>query len=142
MSRLTPSDIEKSGRPYFAGVSHLELEETAWRLREAALAFDLDGNLVNSSRPPYVGTPRSRQWRKKPIVPDGSGNEAASSPEGAKPIVPGAGWRAIAMTPARLIPAATLACASDSQGGRNGLVACLRTRENRSSRLENGDGLL
>jgi hypothetical protein len=89
MPRLTPSDIEKSGRPDFAGVSHLELEETAWRLREAALAFDLDGNLVNSSRPPDVDAPWSRQWRKKPVAPDGGGNEAASSPEGAKPIVPG-----------------------------------------------------
>jgi hypothetical protein len=89
MPRLTPSDIEKSGRPDFAGVSHLELEETAWRLRKAALAFDLDGNSVNSSRPPDVGAPRSRQRRKKPVAPDGGGNEAASSPEGAKPIVPG-----------------------------------------------------
>jgi hypothetical protein len=70
-------------------VSPLELEETAWRLREAALAFDLDGNLVNSSRPPDVDAPWSRQWRKKPVAPDGGGNEAASSPEGAKPIVPG-----------------------------------------------------
>ena len=89
MPRLTPSDIEKSGRPDFAGVSPLELEETAWRLREAALAFDMDGNLVNSSRPPDVDAPRSRQWRKKPVAPDGGGNEAASSPEGGKPIVPG-----------------------------------------------------
>ena len=89
MPRLTPSDIEKSGRPDFAGVSPLELEETAWRLREAALAFDLDGNLVNSSRPPDVDAPWSRQGRKKPVAPDGGGNEAASSPEGAKPIVPG-----------------------------------------------------
>src|SRR5271156_6822504 len=85
MPRLTPSDIEKSGRPDFAGVSHLELEETAWRLREAALAFDLDGNLVNSSRPPDVDAPWSRLWRKKPVAPDGGDNEAASSPEGAKP---------------------------------------------------------
>ena len=77
MPRLTPSDIEKSGRPDFAGVSPLELEETAWRLREAALAFDLDGNLVNSSRPPDVDAARSRQWRKKPVAPDGGGNEAA-----------------------------------------------------------------
>jgi hypothetical protein len=99
MPRLTPSDIEKSGRPNLAGVSHLELAQTAWRLREAPLAFDLDGNLVNSSRPPDVDAPWSRQWRKKPVAPDGLGNEAASSPEGAKPIVPGAGWRAIAMTP-------------------------------------------
>ena len=90
MRRLsTPSGIEKSGRPDLPGVSHLELEETAWRLREAALAFDLDGNLVNSSRPPDVDAPWSRQWRKKPVAPDGGGNEAASSPEGAKPIVPG-----------------------------------------------------
>ena len=89
MPRLTPWDIEKSGRPDFAGVSPLELEETAWRLREAALFFDMDGNLVNSSRPPDVDAPRSRQWRKKPVAPDGVGNEAASSPEGAKPIVPG-----------------------------------------------------
>jgi hypothetical protein len=89
MPRLTPSDIEKSGRPNLAGVSHLELAQTAWRLREAPLAFDLDGNLVNSSRPPDVDAPWSRQWRKKPVAPDGGDNEAASSPEGAKPIVPG-----------------------------------------------------
>ena len=76
MPRLKPSDIGKSGRPDFAGVSPLELEETAWRLRGAAMAFDLDGNLVNSSRPPDV-------------APDGGGNEAACSLEGAKPIVPG-----------------------------------------------------
>jgi hypothetical protein len=56
---------------------------------EAALVFDLDGNLVNSSRPPDVDAPWSRQWRKKPVAPDGGDNEAASSPEGAKPIVPG-----------------------------------------------------
>jgi hypothetical protein len=61
----------------------------AWRLREAALTFDLDGNLVYSSRPPDVDAPWSPQWRKKPVAPDGGGNEAASSPEGAKPIVPG-----------------------------------------------------
>jgi hypothetical protein len=89
MPRTTPSYIEKSGGPDFAGVSHLELEETAWRLREAALAFDLDGNLVNSSRPPDVDAPWSRQQRKKPVAPDGGDNEAVSSPEGVKPIVPG-----------------------------------------------------
>jgi hypothetical protein len=64
-------------------------KETAWRLREAALAFGLDEYLVNSSRPPDVDAPWSRQWRKKPVAPDFGGNEAASSPEGAKPIVPG-----------------------------------------------------
>ena len=39
MPRLTPSDIEKSGRPDFAGVSHLELEETVWRLRGSGAGF-------------------------------------------------------------------------------------------------------
>jgi hypothetical protein len=71
MPRLKPSDIGKSGRADFAGMSHLGLKETAWRLREAALAFDLDGNLANSWRPPDVDAPWSRQWRKKPVAPDG-----------------------------------------------------------------------
>jgi hypothetical protein len=110
MRRLTPSGIEKSGRRDFAGVSHLEREETAWRLREAALAFDLDGNLVNSSRPPDVHAPWSRQWRKKPVAPDGA---AATKRPPRRRQTTFLGW-----------------LASDSYDAYREPVTCLRTREN------------
>jgi hypothetical protein len=114
MRRLTPSGIEKPGRPDFAGVSHLELEETAWRLREAALAFDLDGNLANSSRPPDVEAPWSRQWRKKPVAQDGAA-ATKRPPRRKAPNQSFLGW-----------------LASDGYDAYREPVTCLRTRENQS----------
>jgi transposase len=96
MSRLTPAEIERLGRPDFAGMSHRELEEMAWRLREAALTFAnrLDGNSTNSSRPPSSDPPWSRRGGDRPSGSDAgaasSGDAAASSAQGAQPSADGA----------------------------------------------------
>jgi hypothetical protein len=88
--------------------------ETAWRLREAALAFDLDGNLANSSRPPDVEAPWSRQWRKKPVAQDGAA-ATKRPPRRKAPNQSFLGW-----------------LASDGYDAYREPVTCLRTRENQS----------
>src|SRR5277367_7073486 len=120
MPRLKPSDIGKSGRADFAGMSHLGLEETAWRLREAALAFVncLGENSVRVR--PTPTRPGRGNGGKNRSRPDGGCDEAAPSPQGAKPIVPGLAGERWPWRLPRSSRAATLPCASDPHGGRTG----------------------
>jgi len=96
MPRLTLSEIQELERPDLAGMSHRQLEEMAWRLREAALAFAnrLDGNSTNSSRPPSSDPPWSRRGRREPSTSNegatSSDDAAASSAQGSKPSPDGA----------------------------------------------------
>jgi hypothetical protein len=141
MPRLTPSDIEKSGRPDLAGVSHLELEETVWRLRGSGAGFrpgrEFGKQFASARRRRALvaavteETGRAGRRRQRSGLLAGRRQTNRSW----------AGWRAMAMTPTAIIPGATLPCAADPQGVRTVPVTCLRTRENQSDRLESDDGL-
>jgi hypothetical protein len=101
MPCLTPSDIKKSGRGDFAGISHhLGLEETAWQLREAARAFvnRSDGNFANRRRALVAAmaeeTGRVGRRRRRSGFLTGRRQTDRSR----------AGWRAMAMAPTAIIP--------------------------------------
>jgi len=141
MPRLTPSDIEKSGRPDFAGVSHLELEETVWRLRGSGPGFrpgrEFGEQFASAGRrraqvaAVAEETGRAgRRWQRNGLL---AGRRQTNRSW--------ASWRAMAMTPTAIIPGATLPCASDPQGGRTGwLLASVLAKIN-LTRLESDDGL-